>query len=278
MQEGQAMSEDTIFTECHFDGPAPGGSWSDVMRGPIVRNLYIRDAAYEPKDMAELRAELADCKARLHTAEEHARSTENSREYWMHAALGRETEGDERDAELHALGTELSDLKSRMHTMSQELVNARDKAAGAELERAGWQMSCEADRAVYKDDRKYIDELRAKVESLTRERDVFRDRLNEQIAVVEKENARLGAIPQMPKPTTPEDAIRIMRDWFRIYHAAESQVEDYISTDCDRFIKEIQELRAQVATLTRELAEYRDAEQRHKDTLDGHEEYEEDMK
>lgn len=35
---------------------------------------------------------------------------------------------------------------------------------------------------------------------------------------------------------------------------------------------------ARVKELERELAEYKEAEQRHKDSLDGHEDYEEDMK
>jgi hypothetical protein len=112
-------------------------------------------------------------------------------------------------AELKAARARFADLKARLHTESQNRGNAA-----------------------------------AQVEALTKERDEVIDRLNLQISLVTKENERLSSIPCMEKPNTAEDAIRIMRDWFAKDHEKENaEGIDYVTEDCNRFIKEIESTR-----------------------------------
>lgn len=53
----------------------------------------------------------------LERAELHMQEAEDGRQYWMHEALGRDTEGDDRDGELRRLAEENKRLRKAAHSL-----------------------------------------------------------------------------------------------------------------------------------------------------------------
>jgi hypothetical protein len=96
------------------------------------KGAAYRDAAVAESDRAKLATRITELITSCNRAHERLSTAAASIDYWMHAALGRETDGDDRDAELHRLATELEHAKVRADTRDGEVERARQIAEEAQ--------------------------------------------------------------------------------------------------------------------------------------------------
>jgi hypothetical protein len=93
------------------------------------KGAAYRDAAVAEADRAKLATRITELITSCNLAHERLSTAAASIDYWMHAALGRETYGDDRDAELHRLATELEKAKEAEKKLTAELADARASAS-----------------------------------------------------------------------------------------------------------------------------------------------------